>query len=140
MSIRSTVVACVTVTACVVLAVPAQAAGVRIGSPTPKAVGPAKYTLMLSGADHTWSRAIKLNCPTDVDGHLHPFGDQACADLASVDGDPGRMHRAQVKCTPEYGRLTASLSGVHAGRTVKWSRTFRDECALYGATNTVFRF
>ncbi|MEU5695038.1 SSI family serine proteinase inhibitor [Actinosynnema sp. NPDC020468] len=109
----------------------------------PAAVGSVtvnEYTLTLSGFDHTWSRAIRLRCPAGPEGHYHPRGEQACADLAGVRGNLDRMRPSPTRCAPEYGRLVATLSGSYAGRSVGWNRAFRDECTLYTATHAVFRF
>ncbi|GAA2670009.1 MULTISPECIES: SSI family serine proteinase inhibitor [Actinosynnema] len=102
--------------------------------------GATRYTLSLSGAQSTWYRAVRLSCPADPSGHLHPKGDQACADLATVQGNIANMRRDTQRCAPGGGSITATMSGTYDGRSVQWNKTYRDQCEMFTATRAVFRF
>ncbi|ACU37494.1 hypothetical protein KCV87_02030 [Actinosynnema pretiosum subsp. pretiosum] len=102
--------------------------------------GATRYTLSLSGAQSTWYRAVRLSCPADPSGHLHPKGDQACSDLAAVQGNIANMRRDTQRCAPGGGSITATMSGTYDGRSVQWNKTYRDQCEMFTATRAVFRF
>ncbi|AXX31682.1 putative subtilisin inhibitor-like protein [Actinosynnema pretiosum subsp. pretiosum] len=99
-----------------------------------------EFTLTLSGADQTWTRAIRLDCPADEASTYHPMGASACADLDSVRGDMDKLKRVSELCRPEYGRLVATITGLYDGVYVEWSKAFRDECVLHKTTRSIFHF
>ncbi|WP_440902023.1 SSI family serine proteinase inhibitor [Actinosynnema sp.] len=114
----------------------ASGTGVKASAPA----GATRYTLSLSGAQSTWYRAVRLSCPADPSGHLHPKGDQACSDLAAVQGNIANMRRDTQRCAPGGGSITATMSGTYDGRSVQWNKTYRDQCEMFTATRAVFRF
>lgn len=108
------------------------------GTARPRSSG--EFTLTLSGADQTWSRAIRLRCPADETNSYHPMGASACADLDSVRGDMNKLKRVSELCRPTYGRLVATITGLYDETYVEWSKAFRDECVLHKTTRSIFHF
>ncbi|MEU5693149.1 SSI family serine proteinase inhibitor [Actinosynnema sp. NPDC020468] len=109
------------------------------GAPA-QAAEPSALFLSVSGSDDTWSRAIFLSCPAGEEGHYHPAGDQACADLLDADGDFDHLRGTPHFCTCERDPVVATAQGLFADALVSWTRTYRNSCALDAATGAVFRF
>ncbi|MBO1332374.1 SSI family serine proteinase inhibitor [Streptomyces sp. VRA16 Mangrove soil] len=95
--------------------------------------------LTVSGTEHTWIRGVLLSCEPEPSGH-HPYAAEACAALDAAGGDLDAVRAEPHACTEEDDPVTASATGVHRGRTITWSRTFPNTCALDAATGSVFRF
>ncbi|GAB2590402.1 hypothetical protein Aab01nite_40430 [Paractinoplanes abujensis] len=82
--------------------------------------------------------SVKLTC--DPLGGGHPDPAEACAALAGVDGDPGRIKRAGTACILLYKPVTAELTGTWEGRPVSWKQRFGNACEMRRATGVLFRF
>ena len=83
-------------------------------------------------------RTVTLYC--DPARGKHPLAAAACAELARAKGNAAAIPDGDGFCTMEYAPVTARLSGVYKGRTVKYKETFSNGCALGVGTGSVFRF
>ncbi|SHF43603.1 subtilase-type protease inhibitor [Streptoalloteichus hindustanus] len=121
------------------LASPASAA-----APDPTAQpGVAASTLVLSAnpgeRPSPSARHVVLTCePT---GGSHPDPEQACTQLAQVNGDFRDLNTRQDQaCTLIYAPVTVTAHGFWRGRPVSYQETFPNECVLNVMTGSVFRF
>ncbi|WP_016905695.1 SSI family serine proteinase inhibitor [Streptomyces xiaopingdaonensis] len=94
--------------------------------------------LTLSDGEGTWTRAVRLYCPSGTG--THPQGPAACADLARAHGDPGAVPPATGACSMIHDPVTATAFGTFRGRTVEWEETFPNECLLHRSSGDLFRF
>ncbi|MEU4236612.1 SSI family serine proteinase inhibitor [Actinoplanes sp. NPDC026619] len=99
--------------------------------------GETKLTLSYL-ADAGFARAVKLEC--DPAGGGHPQPDQACAELARVNGDAGRIEPGHSACFLIYAPVTAEITGTWHGATVTWSHKFGNICEMRRATGDLFTF
>ena len=119
-------------------------AGPALASPAPYGPGgsgrPTKQSdLTLSYMSPTgFARAVKLTC--DPAGGGHPKPAAACAELARVDGDPGKIPSAGGMCTMIYAPITAAVTGKWRGKAVAWSHRFGNDCVMRDATGALFTF
>lgn len=81
---------------------------------------------------------VTLTC--DPLGGGHPKPAEACATLAEVDADPGRIKPANRACILLYQPVTAELTGTWEGREVNWKHRFGNTCEMRRATGVLFRF
>jgi hypothetical protein len=123
-------------TAAAILATASPAAAVG-GGPVPRPAAGARLVLTYL-ADAGFATAVKLTC--DPDGGGHPEPGRACAQLARVGADPARIKPADRFCLLLYKPITAQLSGVWRGRTVKWAHTYGNSCEMNRATGVLFDF
>lgn len=114
-------------------------AGPAAAAATGPAAAPRQTGLVLSYASESgYAAAVTLTCHPA--GGAHPKAAKACATLAKVAGDPGRLKPARTMCTLEYAPITAELTGTWKGRTVQWSETFSNPCDLTRHTGVLFAF
>jgi hypothetical protein len=97
----------------------------------------AQLSLSIAGdADVQVAQAMLTCYPA---GGTHPKAVAACAELARVSGDIGRLPAQPVLCTMQYAPVTATATGRWRGRTIGWSKTFSNRCMLAAATGSVFQ-
>ncbi|MFF5115168.1 SSI family serine proteinase inhibitor [Streptosporangium sp. NPDC000509] len=77
----------------------------------------------------------------DQPGGTHPDAVHACALLANVLGDPGKLRpRPGVACTLEYDPVTVAATGIWNGRFIRFERTYGSLCSMRAATGPLFAF
>ncbi|MEU4107903.1 SSI family serine proteinase inhibitor [Streptomyces sp. NPDC027717] len=69
-------------------------------------------------------------------GHAH--AEEACAELAAVDGDISRLTPSDTLCTLIYAPVTAQAEGRWGGRRVEHHETYANDCVLRAETGAVF--
>lgn len=82
---------------------------------------------------------VSLTCQPS--GGSHPQREHACAELAAVDGDFGRLkpHPATA-CTYLYQPVDVAADGKWRGKPVAFTAEYGNPCMAAVATNGVFRF
>ncbi|MET8410937.1 SSI family serine proteinase inhibitor [Streptomyces sp. NPDC005195] len=69
----------------------------------------------------------------------HPHAAQACAELATAEGDIGRIPATPgALCPMIYAPVTAAARGEWNGRQVGYTHTFANSCVMGAATGAVF--
>ncbi|MEV0975607.1 SSI family serine proteinase inhibitor [Streptomyces sp. NPDC049915] len=69
----------------------------------------------------------------------HPRAAEACAQLATVNGDIGAFPAAKgAVCTMIYAPVTAEARGRWHGRPVAYRQTFANRCEMRARTGAVF--
>lgn len=101
-----------------------------------------KLTLSISAGSPTGRAApktVELRCnPT---GGTHPHGAAACADLANAGGDLNSMSGGSGQsCTLQLQPTKAEAAGSFNGRSIQFSKTFSNPCAMRAETGAVFNF
>ncbi|MEV6346665.1 SSI family serine proteinase inhibitor [Actinoplanes sp. NPDC051851] len=81
---------------------------------------------------------VALTC--DPAGGGHPRAAEACAALAVVGADPGRLSPGDTYCYLVFRPVTAQVTGVWRGRSVTWRHTYGNDCELARATGVLFEF
>ncbi|MET7392155.1 SSI family serine proteinase inhibitor [Dactylosporangium sp. NPDC005572] len=71
-------------------------------------------------------------------GGTHKQARDACAELAKVHGDFGRLQVAGGACTMQYDPVTVTAQGRWQGRKVAYRHTFGNSCTMSTATGPVF--
>lgn len=90
-------------------------------------------------ADAGYAVAVRLSC--DPPGGAHPKPAKACATLARVGGDPGRIKvNATMCCTMQYDPITAEITGTWRGRQIDWKQRYGNKCEMIRATGALFTF
>ncbi|MEU6316694.1 SSI family serine proteinase inhibitor [Streptomyces sp. NPDC047009] len=105
-------------------------------APRPATAGNWLYLTVAKG--DTRSRDIRgtlLMCDPPR-GHVAAV--RACAQLAAVQGDIGRIAPAHMYCPMIYAPVTVSARGEWGGHPVDYSHTFANACDLEARTGAVF--
>jgi hypothetical protein len=89
-------------------------------------------------ADAGFADAVTLTC--DPDGGGHPHAAAACATLATVAADPGKLVAGDSACYLLYQPITARLTGTWHGESVTWSHQYGNSCEMRRATGVLFDF
>ncbi len=108
-----------------------------VAGPRPGPAAGSRLTLTRV-AEAGGAAAVELTCNPDGGGHPDPG--QACAQLSRAGANPARIKPADRYCFLLYKPVTAQLSGVWRGRTVKWAHTYGNSCELNRATGVLFDF
>ncbi|MFC3574653.1 SSI family serine proteinase inhibitor [Streptomyces yaanensis] len=116
--------------AALLTATPAQAA------PGPAVPGNWLYLTVTKGDDRSRDIHGTLLMCNPPQGHLQAV--RACAELAAVEGDIGRMPPRDTFCPMIYAPVTVSARGEWSGRQVDYSHTFVNMCDLAARTGAVF--
>jgi hypothetical protein len=98
---------------------------------------PSKLTVSYL-ADAGFARAVKLEC--DPVGGGHPQAVAACAELATVGGDPSRIEPAHSACMMIYQPITAEVSGAWRGTAVDWKQRYGNSCEMKRALGALVAF
>ncbi|BCY06604.1 SSI family serine proteinase inhibitor [Actinoplanes sp. L3-i22] len=109
-----------------------------VAGPTPGPAAGSRLTLTRVADAGGGAAAVKLTCDPDGGGHPDPV--RACAQLTRVGANPARLKAADRYCFLLYKPVTARLSGVWRGRTVKWAHTYGNSCEMNRATGVLFDF
>ncbi|KPH99273.1 Subtilisin inhibitor [Actinobacteria bacterium OK074] len=96
------------------------------------------YVKVTKGDAHSSDTSGTLLMCDPPQGHAHAA--EACAQLATADGDIGRIPRADTNCPMIYAPVTASAHGEWHGSPVEYTRTFTNACDLAAGTGAVFAF
>ncbi|MFF7370570.1 SSI family serine proteinase inhibitor [Streptomyces tricolor] len=68
----------------------------------------------------------------------HARASEACAELAAVGGDIGRLPAADTFCPMIFAPVTAHARGRWGGRTVDFRETYTSACVMRARTGSVF--
>ncbi|MGV9287457.1 SSI family serine proteinase inhibitor [Streptomyces sp. NPDC003719] len=68
----------------------------------------------------------------------HARAAEACADLETANGDPGRVPPRDTLCPMVYAPVTAHAEGQWRGRAVDYTQTFPNTCVMTARTGAVF--
>ncbi|WP_282700401.1 SSI family serine proteinase inhibitor [Streptomyces sp. CC219B] len=94
------------------------------------------YLTLTTGDDRSSdTRGTLLMC-NPPQGHSHAA--EACAQLASVDGDITALPQLNVPCPMIYAPVTAHAHGQWNGRPVEYTQTYSNACAMKASTGSVF--
>jgi hypothetical protein len=84
-------------------------------------------------------RTTVLSCEP-ADG-THPHAQEACQELATVDGDFDALSVDPKRVCPlVYDPVTVTAEGSWRGRMVQYTKTYGNLCQLEGTTGHVFQF
>jgi len=106
--------------------------------PWPTAGGPYAKHLTLTVSRIGRKRTIRLGC-APLYG-MHPEGTQACSLLLRAQGDPARIRLPWRACPQYYDPIVVSATGTWNGRSIRYQRTFSNQCELRTATGPIFSF
>ncbi|MEV8504657.1 SSI family serine proteinase inhibitor [Actinoplanes sp. NPDC051475] len=124
------------------LALCAAGAGILgLAAPAAAATAPPASTLalMVQGPAGHQPRVTLLSCRPPAGDH--PRSADACATVASVDGDLAALDvEPDGFCTREYMPVTATAVGFWEGRPVRYSETFPNHCEMLRETGALFDF
>lgn len=109
-----------------------------VAGPKPGPAVGSRLTLSRVADGGGGAAAVKLTC--DPDGGGHPKASLACAELSRVGANPAKLKAADRYCFLLYKPVTAQLSGVWRGRSVKWAHTYGNSCEMNRATGVLFDF
>jgi hypothetical protein len=73
-------------------------------------------------------------------GGRHKKAKEACADLATVDGDFTKLTASGAMCTMEMNATKATMRGKWRGKKVFREETYSNPCVLRVNTGSVFDF
>ena len=107
-------------------------------APAPASAAPSSRLTLTVTSEDGFRTAATLRCQPA--GGTHPAPARACATLARVNGDPGRLKPAEGFCTMHYAPVTATATGRWKGERVRYRQTFSNACVLRLATHGVFSF
>ena len=100
--------------------------------------GPGARLTLSYMADAGFAVAVKLDCDPPGGGHPRPAG--ACAELASVDGNPDRIEPAHNACFLIYSPVTADIAGDWHGTSIAWRHKYGNVCEMHRALGVLFAF
>lgn len=103
--------------------------------------GASNLLLTVNGAfvSNTSSRKdTLLTC--NPNGGTHPHAADACSELAAAQGDFSKLHKKQQLCPMIYAPVTATATGLFAGKHVNFRQEFPNRCVLTRNTGQVFAF
>jgi hypothetical protein len=89
-------------------------------------------------ADAGYATAVKLHC--NPARGAHPYPAQACNTLTRVGGRPDLIKPARMMCMMIYAPITAEMTGIWKGKSVRWSKKYGNSCEMTRATGILFRF
>ncbi|GGM14165.1 subtilase-type protease inhibitor [Dactylosporangium sucinum] len=131
--------------AAAIVAVDAGAAAAAAGGPAggrtwESATGPGPTLLTLTvakgGSTKPVQRRALLTCSPA--GGTHKQARSACAELAKVGGNFGKLQVSGGACTMQYDPVTVTAQGRWKGRKVDYVHTFGNACTLSTTTGAVF--
>ncbi|WP_238014037.1 subtilase-type protease inhibitor [Dactylosporangium sp. AC04546] len=102
---------------------------------TPK---PTLLTLTVAKGEATKPAQRRAFLTCSPAGGTHKQARNACAELAKVGGNFGRLQVAGGACTMQYDPVTVTAQGRWKGRKVAYQHTFGNACTLSTATGPVF--
>lgn len=73
-------------------------------------------------------------------GGTHPRAAQACADLATAQGDFAKLPKKPEFCPMIYAPVTATASGTYEGKRIDFRQEFDNRCLLARVTGHVFEY
>jgi len=100
--------------------------------------GPGARLTLSYMADAGFAAAVKLEC--DPPGGGHPQPAEACAELALVAGDPGKIEPARTACFLIYAPITAEIQGDWHGMPLTWHHKYGNSCEMHRALGVLFDF
>lgn len=110
--------------------------GIMLSSPAAAAPAAGKVTITVKATDAA-PRTATLTCAPV--GGTHTSAAEACAVLAAAKGNPADITPADVMCTMEYAPVKVKVVGKWAGKTVRYTETFSNNCRTSAEGGALFQ-